>query len=132
MTAEAANRFLDELLKGKVASVPLEPSQPTIVSSPDEAALGDIVAWCTAHGIPQPQVHYEVCDATTGAVLAEVDAAWPQGIQEEYSEPVALLLERDEVTEEALNTAGYRFFTSTDALYHYLNAARNCSSDAGA
>jgi hypothetical protein len=88
------------------------------------------VAWCTAHGVPQPQVHYEVCDTMTGAVLAEVDAAWPQGIQEEYSEPVALLLERDEATEAALNTAGYRFFTSADPLYHYLRAAHNGSSDA--
>jgi hypothetical protein len=36
----------------------------------------------------------------------------------EYSEPVALLLERDEATEATLNTAGYRFFTSADPLYH--------------
>ena len=130
LLAEAANRFLDELLEGKAASPPPKPGQTTVVSGLDEAPLRDLVAWCTAHGVPQPQMHYEVCDTVTGAVLAEVDAAWPQGIQEEYSAPVALLLERDEATEAALNTAGYRFFTSADPLYHYLRAAHNGSSDA--
>jgi hypothetical protein len=64
----------------------------------------------------------EVSDVATGAILAEVDTAWPRGVQEEYSEPGALLLEPEDLAEERLNAAGYRYFTGVSALRHYLEA----------
>ncbi len=120
MLAEAANRFLSELLGGHLAVTTSVPQSMTVVADPDEDTLRDLVGWCEARSIPQPQLHHEVSDTATGAVLAAVDAAWPQGVQEEYSEPVAFLLEPDEAMEQQLNAIGYRYFTDLDALHQYL------------
>ena len=40
---------------------------------------------------------------------AILDLAWPQGLQEGYSEPAVLLLDEGEDTEQAANRAGYRY-----------------------
>lgn len=52
--------------------------------------------------------------------LAIIDLAWPHGIQEGLSQPVALLLNEGEEVEELLNQAGYRFFTDPARLCAYV------------
>ncbi|MGI6603669.1 MAG: hypothetical protein ACOX2S_01040 [bacterium] len=49
-----------------------------------------------------------------------VDLAWPAGVQEGYSQPVALVLQADQDQINALNQAGYRFFTKVEGLRAYL------------
>jgi len=52
--------------------------------------------------------------------LTIVNAAWPKGLQEGYSQPIALILDADDQKAAMLNQAGYRFFTSIEAIRRYL------------
>jgi hypothetical protein len=48
------------------------------------------------------------------------DLAWPSGIQEELSQPVAVLLNEDAATITLANQAGFRCFTSTADFRRYV------------
>ncbi len=79
-----------------------------------------ILSFTAANGLPRPELDYEVIDPITGETLTTVDLAWPKGIQEEYSQPIALVLEASKDVITILNQVDYRFFTSIKALYQYL------------
>jgi hypothetical protein len=48
-----------------------------------------------------------------------------RSVQEEFSQPIALILETSEEATNALNQVGYRFFTDIKSLYRYLEVHRN-------
>jgi hypothetical protein len=49
-----------------------------------------------------------------------LDLAWPGGLQEGLSRPVAVLLDEGEETEVAANAAGYLYFTDTESFRTYV------------
>ena len=49
-----------------------------------------------------------------------LDLAWPDGLQEGLSQPVALLIDEGQETEEAANRAGYRYFTDAESFRAYV------------
>ncbi len=125
--AQAANHFLDGLLKGPSTAEKVD--YPTVLSAPLEEApqtdmakdeVKQLLAWLEEHRLPKPELDYELCEPDSTTVLTIVDAAWPKGIQEGYSQPVALMLERDEDAEVWANLLGYRVFTSLPLLYRYI------------
>jgi hypothetical protein len=60
--------------------------------------------------------NYELSDDEMGEALAILDLAWPEGVQLELTEPIALLLnEPPDVGREAA-ARGFRYFTTVDAL----------------
>ena len=61
-----------------------------------------------------------MADENTGDLLALIDLAWPEGLQEGYSQPVALLIDEDPETEEVINRAGYLFFTNQESFKRYV------------
>lgn len=63
---------------------------------------------------------YELTDPTIGDVVAVLDLAWPQGLQEGLSEPAALLIDESDETLKAANRAGFRCFTSVGELQEYV------------
>lgn len=63
---------------------------------------------------------YELVDSESGEAVAILDLAWPNGLQEGFSQPVALLIDEPIEIEEAVNRAGFRFFTSAKALRGYV------------
>lgn len=89
-------------------------------------ALSD---WCAELGLSRPEVPAEIADFDSDEVLVYADAAWSEGMQVGRSEKVALILERDEETEARLGELGYRFFTSTEALRHYVEELLNLDQD---
>jgi hypothetical protein len=44
----------------------------------------------------------------------------PDGLQEGYSQPVALLIGEGQETEEAANRMGFRFFTNLESFRAYV------------
>lgn len=128
LLAQAANRFLDDLLHqgGGVAPAAIEatvavPTQEVAPTSPvlDEE-LRELLSWVEVHGVPAPEVDYEVVDDRTGECVGTVEMAWPDGVQAGYSEPVAFMLGRDSETIAALNRLGFRVFVSPERLKAYL------------
>lgn len=63
---------------------------------------------------------YDFADPLTGAQKAVLDLAWPNGIQEELSQPVAVLLNHGSEGVAIASGAGYRCFTSGKELRDYI------------
>jgi len=124
LLAAAANRFLDELLNGSTTAPAVVDystdltSVAALVPAVDDEVQA-LLEWLKSYGLPKPELDYEVC-SPTGEVLTVVDLAWPDGVQEGYSQPVALVLQGDQNQNNILNQAGYRFFVSVEGLRAYL------------
>jgi len=61
-----------------------------------------------------------VLDNETGEITATIDLGWPNGLQEGLSRPIALLINEDDETKEAVNQAGYLFFTDVEKFKRYI------------
>lgn len=128
LLARAANDFLDGLLAGSVPeaqiaeAVAAQPDYMTEISvaGDEERVLFEVNEWVKERGLPEGELLYELVDAETGDQLAIVDLAWPEGLQEGYSQPVALLLEEPQETEEAVNRLGFRYFTDVKEFRKYV------------
>ncbi len=127
LLATAANNFLDELLNGvgtvqqiEYATVLQEPVAVVPEDDAEDREIRELIAWLEQRHLPQPELDLEVAVPGDGTATTIIDAAWPRGIQEGYSESVALLLNEDEHTEARVSEAGYRFFTSTASLRNYI------------
>lgn len=129
LLAAAANDFLEKLLAGDVPDRVSEGSILDRAAAPvpgrvedqeEEQALQDCNRWMADQGLPEGEYRYEVKDARTGESLAVLDLAWPAGLQEGLSQPVALILGEGEEMEELINQAGYRFFTTVKAFKEYV------------
>lgn len=128
LLAQAANDFLDSLFAGAVADIEVTASvldeRPLIpggtVSEEEERLIWECNEWVTQLGLPQGELLYELSDASTGQAIAILDLAWPAGLQEGFSQPVALLLGEDSATEELVNRAGFRFFTTLEPFRAYV------------
>ncbi|MDP9372678.1 MAG: DUF262 domain-containing protein [Chloroflexota bacterium] len=127
LLAAAANQFLDGLLVAAPAAgeadYPTELRAPAVVveeTPAEEEEILELLSWLEERGLPWPELNLELVDPNTGEVQAVIDAAWPRGIQEGYSQPVALLLNESQETEVRVGEVGYRFFTSPEALRTYI------------
>lgn len=129
LLANAANQFLNSLLTGKaeqVASVPAvlelrrEPIASNVPLEDEEQAIIDTAEWVHQQGLPAGEMLYELADPNTGEPLALFDLAWPEGLQEGLSQPVALLLNEAEAMEQLANDAGFRYFTSVTTFREYV------------
>jgi hypothetical protein len=80
-------------------------------------ALND---WVESQGLPRGVVAYDFADAASGQQHAVFDLAWPNGIQEELSQPVVVLLNEDAGTVTLASQAGFRCFTDDAAFRRYV------------
>lgn len=71
------------------------------------------------HELSCGEIYYNLVD-DNGEVLALIDLAWPNGIQNGLTEPVALLLDETAETQQIVNAAGYRFFTTVESFKMYV------------
>ena len=127
LLAAAANRFLDSLASGTISDGSADsgalrwtPPLGGIVSSDEEQVLIDTSIWMTEQGLPEGELAYELVDERSGELMVTLDLAWPDGIQEGFSSPVALLIDEGLEVERLVNQAGYRSFTSPQELKSYV------------
>lgn len=129
LLARAANSILGELERGSVPEVPESTSilGRVVVPSQEhqEAVDEDLVAtgqeWVVQHGLPEGELNWEVIDERTGEPLVVLDLAWPNGLQEGLSQPVALLIDEAEETLDRANGAGFRYFTDLNSFQRYVD-----------
>ena len=131
LLAEAANKFLDEFAGGTAPDVKVgkivvgEGAVPVVVavSEDDEARqIAECRAWVVDRGLAEGVENYELVDEKTGKALAILDLVWPEGMQLELTEPVALLLNEPPEVGQLAAEHGFRFFTSVDALKAYVES----------
>ena len=53
-------------------------------------------------------------------MIAILDLAWPDGLQEGYSQPVALLIDENREVRGSASQAGYRYYTDIESLKTYV------------
>ena len=130
LLAEEVNRRMEELLHGDTSwlagpstIVPQPISIPGGIGSEDEEKeLEDINNWIHNNGLPRGILSYDFADPESGQQKALFDLAWPNGIQEELSQPVALLLNEGSEVLAIASQAGYRCFLSVDELRRYIQS----------
>ena len=129
LLANAANEFLDSLLEGSAEESAIQDyinrsvsDDKTIANtkSDDDVIMG-ICTWMEERGLNSGEMFYDLSD-DAGTQIATVDLAWPEGIQSGLSEPVALLLGASTDVLQAVNGAGYRYFTHADTFKQYVEA----------
>jgi hypothetical protein len=128
LLASAANDFLDSLVGGtaaaydetEVAVSPIERPVILAVDDQEELAVRTCQAWVESVGLGRGDESHELVDPETGEQLAILDLAWPNGLQEGLTEPVALLLNEGAEVETVAGAMGFRFFTSVDAFKEYV------------
>ncbi len=129
LLAAEVNRRMEELLHGDVrwlsgpsASLPSPPAIVGGIDSPDEEEqLEELNIWMESLGLPRGIMSFDFADPETGEQKAVFDLAWPNGIQEELSQPVAVLLNESASTIGIASGAGFRCFTSVEDLQLYVN-----------
>ena len=130
LLAGAANEFLETLRRGDVPEEEVEirvvergpvSVQGGIGGKEEEDLLIEVNQWIVDQGLPEGEFLFELADSESGEAIGILDLAWPNGLQEGLSIPVALLLDEPEETEAIANKAGYRYFTDLNSFKSYVN-----------
>lgn len=129
LAAETNKRMLELLhdeahwMEGK-ARVVAATLQVTIVggitSEEEERELEALNEWMEDKGLSAGIMAYDFADEVSGEQQAVFDLAWPNGIQDELSQPVAVLLYEGAETLAIASRAGFRFFTTVDDFKKYV------------
>ncbi len=134
LLAKAANEFFlgllheDTSLLQPPAAAPVQTEQPMeaikvlggIDSEDEEKALLDLIDWTTEQGLPEGHLMYEIVDSESGSPVALFDLAWPNGLQEGLSQPVAVLLNEGPDVLALANAKGFRYFTQIEEFKSYV------------
>lgn len=125
LLADKANQLLDELLHGthsvqREHSTDLPQGAVLVDDMTDEPELKQLIAWLRDRGLPQPMLQTTLSHPVTGEALIVADAAWPDGLQEGYSKPVALILDGDRSAEDCLRELDYVVFHDIEKLQGFI------------
>ena len=90
-----------------------------IESEEEEQSLHQLNNWVKDKGLTQGKMAYEFTDPESGDQQAIFDLAWPAGLQQELSQPVAVLINEGAEILSFANRAGFRCFTSVESFMNY-------------
>ena len=116
------DRWLQGLSSTEGDAVSVAPTQVAsgIASEEEEQTLESLNEWVAECGLPRGVLAYDFADSETGEQKAVFDLAWPNGIQAELSQPVAVLLNEDAEVVVLASGAGYRCFTDPANFRQYV------------
>lgn len=127
LLAAEVNRRMEDLLHADTrwlsvgAAVSDSPApMGGVESASEEVEFDELNEWLETEGLSAGKLAYDLADVDTGDQQAIFDLAWPDGLQEELSEPVAVLLKPSAETVALASQAGFRCFVSIDAFRQYV------------
>ncbi|MBN2438941.1 MAG: hypothetical protein JXL20_10130, partial [Deltaproteobacteria bacterium] len=129
LLARQANEFLESLVGGELPDFEVAALGVTrtpafvpggVESEAEARLLHGVNEWVADQDLPRAEFMYQLAHPESGELLAIVDLAWPEGLQPGLSQPVALLIDEGRETREAVNQAGYRYFTDVDSFKRYV------------
>ncbi len=120
LMAQAVSDFLDRTRNGDLSSergshITGPPSQ---IESLDKR-LAAVVELCEELGLSEPITNHEFADISSSYAL---DLAWPDGLQEGLTPPVAYLLEANEEAARWQGIEGWRFFFTYETFEEYARS----------
>lgn len=132
LLAAETNKRLAELLhddlgwmEGVAKAVEMAPAVTVlggIGSEEEEQELEALNGWMEEQGLPRGVLAFDLADPDSGEQRAVFDLVWPNGIQEELSQPVAVLLNESGETLSLASKAGFRCFTAVDEFKTYVQS----------
>lgn len=129
LLAEATNNLLKELLHGdyhwmKESSYKeykrIEFINGGIADDEEESLLEELNRWVASYSLSEGEISYECTSSELNGKSAIFDIAWPNGLQEGLSEPIAILLNETVEVVVFANKAGFRCFTNIDSFKNYV------------
>jgi hypothetical protein len=128
LLATELNLRMEELLHGDTKWLAGSAATPqasvvvggSVAGEEDESQLGGLNDWMESQGLPRGTMSFDLADPATGRQKAVFDLAWPSGIQEELSQPVALLLNESNGTIGIASQSGFRCFTTIAEFKKYV------------
>jgi hypothetical protein len=129
LLAAETNHRLEELLHGetewlvghsRIAPLADAARAGGIATEIEERALSELNDWVASQGLPRGELAFDIADPETGNQLAVLDLAWPNGIQEELSQPVVVLIDEGAEVLTLASSMGYRCFTTTEDFKSYV------------
>ena len=128
MLADELNKRMEELLHGDTAwlagPAAATPKPYDIIGATsnheEERELDELNQWVVDRKLPPGHRAYDFVNEETGEQAAIFDLAWPNGIQEELSPPVVVLLNEEPATIVMASQAGFRCFTTVDDFKRYV------------
>jgi hypothetical protein len=130
LLAAETNKRLSELLHGDLRWMEgaVRPMETTLAVTPavktvgeaEEQELEAVNDWVEKKGLKRGVLAFDFADETSGEQRAVFDLAWPNGIQENLSQAVAVLLDEDKETMALASRAGFRCFTKPQDLKDYV------------
>ena len=121
LLAKSANAILEDLWKGKLAqpSAPMAKMDVTESEDDEDEAIEEIIAWLKGEGFAPGIKDYSAVIGYAGTPII-IDVAWPDGLQEGFTEPVALMINEEHGDVYRVNAVGYRVFTRADDLKDFV------------
>ncbi|MCL2128798.1 MAG: DUF262 domain-containing protein [Treponema sp.] len=123
LLAESTNQFLDSLIDNSISQVEIHDYAnrdiQTILFQDEDESLLEVNRWMSDRGLAQGVVNFELIDKESNFIMT-IDIAWPQGIQSDLSEPLALLINENESQHEIVNQNGYIYFTCPEDFKSYV------------
>lgn len=132
LLADELNHRMAELLHGddrwlRGPAAPKPEAETAIVggisSAEEEAELEALNDWVAGKALPRGILAFDLSDPDTGEQKAVLDLAWPDGLQEELSQPVAVLLNEEAATIAMASQAGFRCFTDVSTFRGYIETS---------
>lgn len=127
LLAAELNRQMENLLHGDtrwLAGDAVPRVEQVVVggvsSEEEEQELESLNDWVAGEGLPRGVMAFDHADLDSGEQIAVFDLAWPSGLQEELSQPVAVLLNEEASTIALASQAGFRCFTDTGTFRRYV------------
>jgi hypothetical protein len=129
LLAEETNKRLANLLHGETIWLEgqiIKPEIPRlnigIETEGEENVLKELNLWLEQHSLAPGTLSYDFADSVSGEQRAVLDLAWPEGIQEGLSQPVAILLNEGPDILSIASSAGFRCFNNIDEFKSYVKA----------
>jgi len=127
LLAEETNKRLEELLHGEtiwlegpVVMPEIRTINVGIETEMEEKDLTELNKWIEQQQLTPGILSYELTDIESGRQKAVFDLAWPSGLQEGLSQPVAVLINEGPEVISLANQAGFRCFTGIDEFKKYV------------
>ena len=130
LLAEATNKFLDALFNGRMPESQqgmeniIQQNVEPVLQENDDIDIEDkemlkINEWVIENGMAAGEIHFEIFNSINNQTII-LDIAWPMGLQEGLSQPVALLLNQSNETEIVASRLGYRCFVDINSLRSFV------------
>jgi hypothetical protein len=123
LLAKAGNGFLNSLLNGAVPELEaanLATGKQVVAAEDDNKPLIDLNQWVVGQGLPAGIFNYQL-NNLAGEDQEIVDLAWPDGLQVNLSQPVAIFGNDQNGGPKTAAQAEFRVFTDLDKFKTYIS-----------